>query len=54
MHNKEKLLAQLQEYYNQIERLRNRKDRGTKSRRNYNEVLRNISDSMDIIELMEM
>lgn len=54
MYDKEKLLAQLTEYYNQVERLRNQKDRGSKARRNYNEVLKNISDSMEIIEIMEM
>ncbi len=54
MYDKEKLLGQLQEYYNQIERLRNQKDRGSKARRNYNDVLKNLSDSMEVIELMEM
>lgn len=54
MHDKEKLLSQLQEYYNQIEVLRNRKERRSKSRRNLNDVLKNISDSMEIIEIMEL
>lgn len=54
MYDKEKLLGQLQEYYNQIEALRNRKERRSKSRRNLNDVLKNISDSMEIIELMEL
>ncbi|MCM1324195.1 MAG: hypothetical protein NC218_08530 [Acetobacter sp.] len=54
MFDKEILLGQLQEYYNQIERIRNQKDRGSKARRNYNDVLKNLSDSMEIIELMEM
>lgn len=54
MSDKEILLSQLQEYYNQIELLRNRKERRPKSRRNLNDVLKNISDSMEIIEIMEL
>lgn len=54
MSNKEILLSQLQEYYNQIERLRNKKERRTKARRSLNDVLKNLSDSMEIIEIMEM
>lgn len=54
MYGKERLLAQLQEYYNQVERLRNRQNRGTKPRRKLNEILKNISDSIEVIEIMEM
>lgn len=54
MNDKEILLSQLQEYYNQIEALRNRKERRSKPRRNLNDVLKNISDSMEIIEAMEL
>lgn len=54
MHDKEILLSQLQEYYNQMETLRNRKERRSKSRRNLNDVLKNISDSMELIEVMEL
>lgn len=54
MYDKEILLSKLQEYYNQIEVLRNRKERRSKSRRNLNNVLKNLSDSMEIIEVMEL
>lgn len=54
MYDKEKLLAGLQEYYNQIERIRNRKERKSKQRRNLNDVLKSLSDSIEVIELMEM
>lgn len=54
MNDKEILLSQLQEYYNQIEALRNRQERRSKPRRNLNNVLKNLSDSMGIIEAMEL
>lgn len=54
MHDKEKLLAGLQEYYNQIERMRNRKARKSKQRYELNDLLKRLSDSIEVIEMMEM